>query len=192
MPSGPVEPMLGPMLISQSTRFSELQSRLHGQVLIDTDEAWDSARQTFNVLVDQRPAAVVRVANADDVAETIRYAAQRGLRVAPQGTGHNAGPIDGLEDALLLRTDALQGVEIDVAARRARVGAGVRWGAVADRASEAGLAPLSGSSRTVGVAGYSLGAALGGSGASTGFRLTRCPPWRSSRPTPSSAGSTTT
>ena len=173
MPSGPVEPILGPMLISQSTRFSELQSRLHGQVLIDTDEAWDSARQTFNVLVDQRPAAVVRVANADDVAETIRYAAQRGLRVAPQGTGHNAGPIDGLEDALLLRTDALQGVEIDVTARRARVGAGVRWGAVADRASEAGLAPLSGSSRTVGVAGYSLGAALGGSGASTGFRPTR-------------------
>jgi len=93
-----------PMLISQSTRFSELQSRLHGQVLTDTDEAWDASRQTFNVLVDQRPAAVVRVANADDVAETIRYAAQRGLRIAPQGTGHNAGPIDGLEDALLLRT----------------------------------------------------------------------------------------
>jgi FAD/FMN-containing dehydrogenase len=149
------------MLISQSTRFSELQSRLHGQVLTDIDEAWDSARQTFNVLVDQRPAAVVRVANADDVAETIRYAAQRGLRVAPQGTGHNAGPIDGLEDALLLRTDALQGVEIDVAARRARVGAGVRWGAVADAAGEADLVALHGSSRTVGVAGYSLGGGIG-------------------------------
>ena len=43
------------MLISQSSRFSELQSRLHGQVLTDIDEAWDSARQTFNVRVDQRP-----------------------------------------------------------------------------------------------------------------------------------------
>ncbi|HVG75705.1 MAG TPA: FAD-binding oxidoreductase [Thermoleophilaceae bacterium] len=149
------------MLISQSTRFSELQSRLHGQVLTDTDEAWDSARQTFNVLVDQRPAAVVRVANADDVAETIRYASQRGLRVAPQGTGHNAGPMDGLEDALLLRTDALQGVKVDAVARRARVGAGVRWGAVADAAGEANLVALHGSSRTVGVAGYSLGGGIG-------------------------------
>ena len=158
------------MLISQSTRFSELQSRLHGQVLTDTDEAWDASRQTFNVLVDQRPAAVVRVANADDVAETIRYAAQRGLRIAPQGTGHNAGPIDGLEDALLLRTDALQGVEIDVVARRARVGAGVRWGDVADPASEAGLAPLSGSSRTVGVAGYSLGGGMGWLGRKHGLQ----------------------
>src|SRR3954469_12361368 len=149
------------MLISQSTRFSELQSRLHGQVLTDTDDAWDASRQTFNVLHDQRPAAIVRVASADDVAETIRYAAQRGLRVAPQSTGHNAGPIDGLEDALLVRTDALQDVEIDVGARRARVGSGARWAAVADPASAAGLAPLSGSSRTVGVAGYSLGGGIG-------------------------------
>src|SRR4030095_8880389 len=132
------------MLISQSTRFSELQSRLHGQVLTDTDEAWDSARQTFNVLVDQRPPAVVRVANADDVAETVRYAARRGLRIAPQGTGHNAGPIEGVEESLLVRTASLTEVTIEVAARRARVGSGVRWAAVTDPASEAGLAPLSG------------------------------------------------
>ena len=54
----------------------------------------------------------MRVASADDVAETVRYAAQRGLRIAPQGTGHNAGPIDGLEDSLLVRADALQVVRI--------------------------------------------------------------------------------
>ena len=149
------------MLITQSTRFSELQSRLHGQVLTDADEGWDAARQTFNLTHDQRPAAVVRVANADDVVETVRYAAQRGLRIAPQSTGHNAGPIQGLEDSLLLRTDSLQEVRIDVAARHARVGSGVRWAAVADPASEAGLAPLSGSSRDVGITGYSLGGGIG-------------------------------
>jgi FAD/FMN-containing dehydrogenase len=149
------------MLISQSSRFSELQSRIHGQVLTKGDEAWDSSRQVFNLLHDQRPAAVVRVANVDDVAETIRYASRRGLRIAPQSTGHNAVPIDGIEDALLVRTDALQEIRIDVGARHARVGSGVRWGALADRASEAGLAPLSGSSRTVGITGYSLGGGIG-------------------------------
>jgi FAD/FMN-containing dehydrogenase len=159
------------MLISQSTRFSELQSRIHGQVLTDTDAAWDSARQTFNLLHDQRPPAVVRVANADDVAETVSYAARRGLRVAPQSTGHNAGPmIDGLEDALLIRTDALQEVRIDVPARCARVGSGVRWAAVADRASEAGLAALHGSSRDVGIAGYSLGGGIGWLGRKHGLQ----------------------
>jgi FAD/FMN-containing dehydrogenase len=149
------------MLISQSSRFSELQSRLHGQVLTDSDPAWDASRQTFNLLHDQRPAAVVRVGIADDVAETVRYASQRGLRIAPQSTGHNAGPVDALEDALLVRTDALQEVKIDVAARRARVGSGVRWAAVAEPASGAGLAALHGSSPDVGIAGYSLGGGIG-------------------------------
>ena len=158
------------MLISHATTFSELQSRIHGQVLTEDDQAWDASRQTFNLTHDQRPAALVRVANADDVAETVRYAGRRGLRIAPQSTGHNAGPIEGLEESLLLRTDALQQVTIDVAARRARVGSGVRWAAVSDPASEAGLAPLSGSSRDVGVAGYSLGGGMGWLGRKYGLQ----------------------
>ena len=149
------------MLISQSSRFAELQSRIDGQVLVAGDDAWDASRQTFNLTHDQQPAAVVRVASAADVVETVRYAAKHGLRIAPQSTGHNAGPIEGLEDALLVRTDDLQEVSIDVAARRARVGSGVRWAAVADAASAAGLAPLSGSSRDVGITGYSLGGGMG-------------------------------
>jgi FAD/FMN-containing dehydrogenase len=149
------------MLISQSSRFAELESRIDGRVLTAGADDFDAARQTFNVLHDQQPAALVRVASSEDVREAVRYAAKHGLRVAPQATGHNAGPIDGLEDALLIRTDDLQEVSIDVAARRARVGSGVRWGAVADQASAAGLAPLSGSSRDVGVAGYSLGGGMG-------------------------------
>ena len=149
------------MLISQSSRFAELQSRIDGQVLMAGDDAWDASRQTFNLTHDQQPAALVRVASADDVVEAVRYAAKHGLRIAPQSTGHNAGPIEGLEDALLVRTDDLQEISIDVAARRARVGSGVRWGEVADRASAAGLAPLSGSSRDVGITGYSLGGGMG-------------------------------
>jgi FAD/FMN-containing dehydrogenase len=159
-----------PMLISQSSRFTELQSRIDGQVLTAGHDAWDASRQTFNLTHDQQPAALVRVASAQDVAETIRYAAEHGLRVAPQSTGHNAGPIDGLEDALLIRTDDLQELSIDVGARRARVGSGVRWAAVADAASAAGLAPLSGSSRDVGVAGYSLGGGMGWLGRKHGLQ----------------------
>ena len=100
----------------------------------------------------------------------MRYAAKHGLRIAPQSTGHNAGPIDGLEDALLVRTDDLQEISIDVAARRARVGSGVRWAEVADRASAAGLAPLSGSSRDVGITGYSLGGGMGWLGRKHGLQ----------------------
>jgi FAD/FMN-containing dehydrogenase len=159
-----------PMLISQTSRFAELQSRIDGRVLTAGDDDFDASRQTFNLTHDQQPAALVRVASAEDVAEAVRYAANHGLRIAPQSTGHNAGPIQGLEDALLVRTDDLQEVSIDVGARRARVGSGVRWAAVADPASEAGLAPLSGSSRDVGIAGYSLGGGMGWLGRKYGLQ----------------------
>jgi FAD/FMN-containing dehydrogenase len=158
------------VLISQSSRFAELQSRIDGQVITAGDDAWDSSRQTFNLTHDQQPAALVRVASAEDVAEAVRYAAKHGLRIAPQSTGHNAGPIEGLEDALLVRTDDLQEVSIDLVERRARVGSGVRWGSVSDPASAAGLAPLSGSSRDVGVTGYSLGGGIGWLGRKHGLQ----------------------
>jgi hypothetical protein len=51
----------------------------------------------------------------------------------------------------------MRGVVIDAAARRARVDAGTLWLEVTAPASEAGLAPLAGSSPDVGVVGYSLG-----------------------------------
>jgi hypothetical protein len=76
---------------------------------------------------------------------------RNGLRVAPQGTGNNAGPLGSLEDTILLSTFRMHGVVIDAAARRARVAAGTLWLEVTAPASEAGLAPLAGSSPDVGV-----------------------------------------
>ena len=150
-----------PMLTAQESHLADLRHRIDGDVHLAGDAGWDEARQAFNLLVDQQPAAVVEVANAEDVVETVRFAGERGLRVAPQGAAHNAGPIAGLEDALLVRTGALREVTIDVAARRARVGAGVKWGEVSDAVSPHGLSALSGSARDVGVAGYSLGGGIG-------------------------------
>jgi len=149
------------MLISQTGPLAELRGRIEGRVVLPGDEDFDLARQAFNLTVDQRPAAVIDVASTADVTATVRYAAENGLRVAPQGTAHNAAPLRLGDGVLLLRTTALDEVSIDAERRSARAGAGVRWGAVADAASELGLAPLSGSSRTVGVAGYSLGGGFG-------------------------------
>ena len=87
--------------------------------------------------------------------------AANGLRIAPQRTGHNATPIDSLEDVVLLKTDRLDTVEIDPQALRARVGAGVKWEKVVPRASELGLAVLHGSTPDVSIAGYGLGGGLG-------------------------------
>ena len=116
----------------------------------------------------QQPALVALPETDDDVVALVDFARERGLRVAPQRTGHNAKPLGSLDDVLLVRTDAMQGVEIDPARRVARVRAGSRWADVLPAASAHGLAALHGSTPDVSVAGYVLGVGL--SGGTTGAR----------------------
>jgi FAD/FMN-containing dehydrogenase len=124
------------------------------------DAGWDAARQVFNLLIDQRPPAIALPRDAQEVAAAIRYARRRGLRVAPQSTGHNAGPLGALDGTLLLNTSGLTGLSIDPADRRVRAGAGLKWEHVVPRLSELGLAVLHGSSLKVGIAGYTLNGGL--------------------------------
>ncbi|HEX5560539.1 MAG TPA: FAD-binding oxidoreductase [Nocardioidaceae bacterium] len=142
-------------------RAESLRGLCGGAVQLPGDPGYDEARMPWNVAFDQRPAAVAYPANADEVGEVVRAAAAAGLRVAPQGTGHNAGPLGDLSDAVLLRTSAMTGVEVDAERRVARVGAGVLWLDVVEAAATHGLAVLHGSSPDVGVVGYSLGGGVG-------------------------------
>jgi FAD/FMN-containing dehydrogenase len=132
-----------------------------GDVVFPGDAGWHDARLAWNVAADQRPAAVFFPESADDVAAGIRYAREAGLRVAVQGTGHNALALGDLSGSVLLRTTRMRGVTIDAAARRARVEAGVLWDEVVEPATKQGLTALHGSSPDVGVVGYSLGGGLG-------------------------------
>jgi FAD/FMN-containing dehydrogenase len=132
-----------------------------GRVVTPSDLDWDAARGAFNVLIDQRPQAVAFPTDAREVAAVVSYAREHGLRVAPQATGHNAGPLGSLDDTLILNTSALTGVSIDAGARRVRVGAATRWEDVVPQLSELGLAALHGSSPDVGIVGYSLGGGIG-------------------------------
>jgi hypothetical protein len=132
-----------------------------GTFITADDDGYDTARQAWNLAVDQRPAAVAYPDDAHGVAAAVRLAAEHGLRVAPQATGHNAGPLGDLSDTLLLKTMLMTGIEIGPGARRARAEAGALWADVAVAAGEHGLAALHGSAPDVSVVGYTLGGGLG-------------------------------
>lgn len=139
----------------------ELRGLCGGAVHLRGDAGYDAARTPWNAAVDQRPAAVVYPASPAEVAAVVRAARRAGLRVAPQGTGHNARPLGALGDVVLLRTAAMHRVTVDAGARTARVEAGVLWQDAVEAAAEHGLAALHGSSPDVGVVGYSLGGGVG-------------------------------
>jgi hypothetical protein len=145
----------------RAAELDRLRARRANFVVAPGEPEWDVSRTAFNLAVDQRPELIAFPESVDDVVAAVGFARDNGLRIAPQRTGHAAAPIDSLAGALLLRTDRLgSGVELDAAARTARVAAGAVWGEVADLATPHGLAPLAGSSRTVGVVGYHLGGGL--------------------------------
>jgi FAD/FMN-containing dehydrogenase len=138
-----------------------LRAAIAGQVFVPGQAGYGQARQAWNLAVNTRPAVVVAAGSAADVAQAVRYARAHGMRIAPQGTGHGAEPLEPLAGAMLLRTTRMRRVRIDPAARTARAEAGAVWSDVTVPAAGHGLAALAGSSPDVGVAGYTLGGGLG-------------------------------
>jgi FAD/FMN-containing dehydrogenase len=149
------------MTVIDTIPTASLRDRIKGQVVTSGDGTWDAARRAFNTTVDQRPELIAFPADVDDVVEIVDFASEHGMQVAPQRTGHNAEPLGAMNDVVLVKTDALRGVEIDVERKRARMGSGSKWGDVVPRASELGLAALHGSTPDVSVAGYALGGGVG-------------------------------
>lgn len=148
-------------IIETDTTLTTLREQVDGVVLAPGDPGWDTATLAFNTAFTQEPSLVAIPANVRDVQTLVVHARENGLQVAPQRTGHNAEPLGSMDDVLLLRTDALRGVEIDVDRRVARVLSGAKWGDLVPRASELGLAALHGSTPDVSVVGYALGGGVG-------------------------------
>jgi hypothetical protein len=143
---------------ASAAALDELRALLPGQVLGPDDAAWETARLGWTVNVDQRPAAVVTVADVEDVVAVVRCAARHGLSVSAQPVGH--GATEALTGTVLLRTAALQDIDIDIDRRVARVGAGVKWGDLLTAVEPTGWIAPAGSSPDPSVVGFTLGGGL--------------------------------
>ncbi|XVU28919.1 FAD-binding oxidoreductase [Actinoplanes sp. CA-054009] len=138
--------------------MTELQ-QLTGPVLRPGEPGYDEECRTQNLLTPLRPAIVVGAADVADVRAAVRYAAANKLAVAVRGGGHMQ-PYTA-EGAVLVTLDRMAGVTVDAGRRTARVTGGARWQEVIDAAAKDGLAPMAGSSVTVGAIGYMLGGGQG-------------------------------
>src|SRR6478672_1223943 len=144
----------------RATQAREVRANLVGELVVPGDDGWDEARLAWHLAVDQRPAAVAIPEDVHDVIEIVEWAREEGLRIAPQGTGHNAPALGDLAGTVLMKMHKLRGVKVDPETRTARAAAGTIWIEVVEAAAEHGLAALAGSSPDVGVVGYTLGGGL--------------------------------
>jgi len=136
-----------------------LGNGFNGDVHRAGDAEYDVLRRSVVPSFESRPLVVAEACGRTDVQAAVRTAREYGLPLAVQATGHGTKvPADG---GILLRTSAMASLLIDAERMIAKVGPGTRWGAVIDAAGQFGLAPLAGSSRDVGVTGYTLGGGVG-------------------------------
>jgi hypothetical protein len=75
---------------------AKLRAAIAGDVFVPGEHRYDQARQAWDLLADQRPAAVMLAESA------VQSARARAKRIAPQGTGHGAGHMFRHESAVLL------------------------------------------------------------------------------------------
>ena len=106
------------------------------------------------VNIPQHPMAVLEVHDVDDVIAAVRWAVDHGAQVTAQPTGHGAN--DTLENAVILRTRALGGIDVDLERRTAWVGAGVKAGELCDELDGTGLIFLCGSNPDPTVVGMTI------------------------------------
>jgi len=129
------------------------------------EPGYDSARERviWNKRLDKAraPDRIVACSSAEDAVAAVRFAAERGLKVSPRGSGHHYEAAALREGGLLLDLGALDFIEIDAEAAAGRIGAGVRGGVLSERLAEHGLAFPAGHCVDVGLSGYILAGGFG-------------------------------
>ncbi|MEV0962771.1 FAD-binding oxidoreductase [Streptomyces sp. NPDC049910] len=151
-----------------SLDVEQLVAGVRGPVLLPGSAEYERERAGFQTGFRHRPAVAVGATRAGDVRAAVRFAAERGLPVAVQSTGHGIVTAqDG--EGVLITTRRMKAVTVDAGARTVRAEAGVQWGEVIERTAPHGLAPVSGSAPHIGVVGYLLGGGIGLLGRQTGY-----------------------
>jgi hypothetical protein len=139
---------------SRTLALDDLRRRVTGRLTTPGDPGWDLARMAWVVNIPQHPMAVLEVRDVDDVIAAVRWAVDHGAQVTAQPTGHGAN--DTLEGAVILRTRALDTIDVDLERRTVWVGAGVKAGELCAALDGTGLVFLCGSNPDPTVVGMTI------------------------------------
>jgi FAD/FMN-containing dehydrogenase len=140
---------------------ADLRADVDGDVIAPDDDRYHEARALWNGRIDRFPAAIVQVTSTDDVAAAIRIAREHDRQLTVRGGGHHVTGSAIADEAVTIDLSALTEVTVDPEARTVRVGAGSRVSDVLGATQEHGLVIACGSAAHNGVAGSTLGGAIG-------------------------------
>jgi FAD/FMN-containing dehydrogenase len=132
-----------------------------GEIVEPHDQTYDRHREVWNALVDRRPALIARCRTAHDVVSAVRYGRDAGLEIAVKCGGHSVLGLSVPDAGLMIDLSPMSAVQVDPAARRARVQGGALLRNLDCAAEPFGLATTAGNISHTGVGGLTLGGGMG-------------------------------
>ena len=139
----------------------QLRSEISGRVIGPEDPDYDAARTVVAGGFDRRPAVIVRVADAADVARVIALARETGLELAVRCGGHSGAAHGAVDDGIVLDVRDLRDLDIDADGHTAWAGAGLTAGEYTSKVGAKGLATGFGDTGSVGIGGITTGGGIG-------------------------------
>ena len=141
--------------------IKNLQTLLHGQLILPGDEAYESARGVWNATADRHPALIIRPQSVADVITAVTFARGQQMEVSVRSGGHNMAGYGTNDAGLVIGLSRMKALTVDPQRRIARIEPGLTWGEVAQTLQPHGLALTSGDTSSVGVGGLLLGGGIG-------------------------------
>jgi FAD/FMN-containing dehydrogenase len=150
-----------PRSASSTIELPRLRAAVDGRVITPDDPGYDQARTIFYGGFERRPAAIVRPADAAQVAQVVNLARDGGYELAVRNGGHSTVGHSLSEGGIVLDLAELTAIEVDPQARTAWAQAGLTTGAYTAAVQAHGLVTGFGDTASVGVGGLTLGGGIG-------------------------------
>jgi FAD/FMN-containing dehydrogenase len=150
-----------PRSASSTVELPRLRAAVDGRVITPDDAGYDQARTIFYGGFDRRPAAIVRPADATQVAQVVNLARDGGHELAVRGGGHSNAGHSVSEGGIVLDLSELTAIDVDPQARTAWAQAGLTTGAYTATVQAQGLVTGFGDTGSVGIGGLTLGGGVG-------------------------------
>ena len=146
---------------STTTLITELRDRVRGRVIGPDDSDYDKARTVSLGGIDRHPAAIVCVADTNDVAQVIAAAKETGLELAVRSGGHSGAGHSVTEGGIVLDLHDMKAADFDLDAGTVWAQTGLTAGELTNAAAEKGVAVGFGDTGSVGIGGITTGGGIG-------------------------------
>ena len=148
-------------MTSKNTEIQDFKNRFHGDIFLQGDTEYNSAREIWNRLVDRHPFMIARCRGAADVVKAIKFAREHELEVAIKGGGHHVAGHALCDNGLAIDLSPMKGIRVDPVQNRVLVQTGLTWADFDSETQTWGLACTGPIVSMTGVSGFTLGGGYG-------------------------------